>query len=144
MLFEKSQRWIGTSSRYYNTSEPIGVASCGAPGHVPPTLDFKLLIFWRSLASQILDDSCGFLHPVERFSGHLDTVSITFARAYTVQYTHSFVTGFCVLYANFVIGVGAQPTLGQAFLTENICMKNQQNAQILHDMCPKKHFPYFS
>jgi len=36
------------------------------------------------------------------------------------------------------IGVGAQSTLGGTkFLPEKICIKNQQNARILHDFCPK-------
>jgi len=42
------------------------------------------------------------------------------------------------------MGVGAQSTLGvKTFLHENKCMKNQQNARILHDICPKNIFPIF-
>jgi len=35
------------------------------------------------------------------------------------------------------IGVGAQSTLGARYFCWNICMKNLQNAQSLHDICPK-------
>jgi len=31
----------------------------------------------------------------------------------------------------------------EIFLPENICMKNEQNARILHDNCPKNVFPIF-
>jgi len=38
------------------------------------------------------------------------------------------------------IGVGAQSTLGEhKFFSRKICMKNQQNARILHDSCPKNY-----
>ena len=38
-----------------------------------------------------------------------------------------------------VIGVGAQSTLGggHEIFARRICVKNQQNARILHDFCPK-------
>jgi len=37
-----------------------------------------------------------------------------------------------------VTGVGAQSTLGgHQIFVRKICIKNQQNARILHDSCPK-------
>jgi len=43
------------------------------------------------------------------------------------------------------IGVGSQSLVGgqDAFLPENMCMKNLQNARILHDICQKKIFYQF-
>jgi len=39
-----------------------------------------------------------------------------------------------------VIGVGAQSTLGgHQIFSRKICIKNQQNARILHDSCPKNY-----
>jgi len=39
-----------------------------------------------------------------------------------------------------VLGVGAQSTLGEhQIFARKICIKNQQNARILHDTCPKKY-----
>jgi len=38
------------------------------------------------------------------------------------------------------IGVGAQSTLGgHQIFARKICIKNQQNARILHDSCPKNY-----
>jgi len=38
------------------------------------------------------------------------------------------------------IGVGAQSTLGgHRIFARKICIKNQQNAQILHDFCTKNY-----
>ena len=38
------------------------------------------------------------------------------------------------------IGVGAQSTLGgHHIFGRKICIKNQQNARILHDSCPKNY-----
>ena len=38
------------------------------------------------------------------------------------------------------IGVGAQSTLGgHKIFVRKICIKNQQNARILHDYCSKNH-----
>jgi len=38
------------------------------------------------------------------------------------------------------IGVGAQSTLGgHQIFARKICIKNQQNARILHDFCPKNY-----
>jgi len=37
-------------------------------------------------------------------------------------------------------GVGAQSTLGgHEIFARKICIKNQQNARILHDSCPKNY-----
>ena len=41
---------------------------------------------------------------------------------------------------NKSIGVGAQSTLGgHKTFARKICIKNQQNAGILHDFCPKNY-----
>jgi len=39
-----------------------------------------------------------------------------------------------------VIGVAAQSTLGgHKIFAQKICIKNQQNARILHDSCPETY-----
>jgi len=39
-----------------------------------------------------------------------------------------------------IIGVAAQSTLGgHKIFARKICIKNQQNARILHDSCPKNY-----
>jgi len=37
--------------------------------------------------------------------------------------------------------LGAQSTLGRDIFAPKLCMKNEQNARILHDNCPKTIFP---
>jgi len=45
---------------------------------------------------------------------------------------------FCTCDEN--VGVGAQSTLGgHHIFARKICIKNQQNARILHDSCPKNY-----
>ena len=45
------------------------------------------------------------------------------------------------MFHNVRIGVGAQSTLGggDQIFARKICIKNQQNARILHDSCPKNY-----
>jgi len=54
---------------------------------------------------------------------------------YTVRFVRLSLSIKC-----YFIGVGAQSTFGgHQIFARRICIKNQQNARILHDSCPKNY-----
>jgi len=65
-------------------------------------LDFQLVNFGGSLTSQTLA-TCVVSCPVERFLAI--STWFHFSHVHIGLQTYSFVTGFCILYVNFVIGV---------------------------------------
>jgi len=118
----------------------IWAASYRTPGHVPPPLDFQSVNFGGSLTSQTVDDSCGFLF-IERFL----VISTRFHFSHVNIYTNSFVTDFCILYANFVIGTWSSTSQlwSKIFLPENMCIKINNRPEFYMIFVRKHILPFF-
>jgi len=75
----------------------------------------------------------------DRLLGLRDKSGVTYNQSVSLSQYTAFQKNISV--ACIHIGEGARPTLGESILLENICVKNSQNARLLHPLFPKNIFP---